>query len=363
MSTLTIFPPFGPAISAFRINTLGLFDLCLTADDGVRLWLGLQPLIASWQSGPQTRCVTVLLDFGYYPIQIEYFEATGTSSIRLEWRTPNNSQLAIIPRNVFYGGTVPPTPTQPPPANYPNLVPFSTQRLRQIAMNNPALIWGNNPPPTSPVTWNRDVGRFFQDAVLAQRGLAENFQLYTSVERNAALNVDKPVRPDSVFTIVVREYDPDNRLGYEDVPYPQSAFLEVKAVNGTISLSYENHQLRGLIDAVRTSQTAFGMSHNAGVVNYITTSNTLMSFDVRSHATARRVALCYAIVWEVVGNNPNDPAITVGPASFLNPEVALITSPTEFGGCDPFVGLPLLLSQADLPLEIPGDPDPPRLDD
>jgi hypothetical protein len=253
---------------------------------------------------------------------------------------------------------------------HPVLSGFTTTRLRDIAQNNPQLIWGNTaPPPVGSGPWNGDVGRFFQDAVLQAIGLPENHMDFVSGERQNQLGYQKDVRPDALEDVVVlKPQQPPNPP--QVIPYLQSGFIEVKAVSKPITLSYESWQLTGFIDASRSQQTAFGNNEDAGIVSYITTSNTLIGtftpgspttnyFAILSAATTRRVALCYAVVWEIADpSQPYNPQIVVGLNAFLNPEVNTIVAPLEFQGCPNYSQNPIRLSSVNNPPPDPTDPDP-----
>ena len=65
----------------------GVYEICLTADDGVRLWIDGKLLIDSWRDRPLTSdSVTVRLEAGReYNIKIEYYKHYGTGAVILEW--------------------------------------------------------------------------------------------------------------------------------------------------------------------------------------------------------------------------------------------------------------------------------------
>jgi len=64
-----------------------VYQICITADDGVRFWLDGKLLIDSWREGWITRNrVAVKLEAGReYDVKIEYFKRRGLGTIILEW--------------------------------------------------------------------------------------------------------------------------------------------------------------------------------------------------------------------------------------------------------------------------------------
>jgi len=80
----------------------GQYTFHLTADDGIRLWIGGDLLIDHWNDSPgQTRTATTTLQANQaYDLRLEYYENKVGARIRLEWTTPSESQQ-VIPREYF----------------------------------------------------------------------------------------------------------------------------------------------------------------------------------------------------------------------------------------------------------------------
>ncbi|WP_202424183.1 glycoside hydrolase family 31 protein [Duganella lactea] len=68
----------------------GEYELGLSGDDGVRLFLGGEKVIDDWTEGSaRTRSVRRTLKRGeHLPLTIEYYQGTAERSLRLGWRTP-----------------------------------------------------------------------------------------------------------------------------------------------------------------------------------------------------------------------------------------------------------------------------------
>jgi beta-glucosidase len=68
----------------------GEYELSVSSDDGVRLWLDGKLLIDDWQThATETKKATVILVAGReYDLKLEYFEQSGRASITLGWAQP-----------------------------------------------------------------------------------------------------------------------------------------------------------------------------------------------------------------------------------------------------------------------------------
>jgi len=349
--------------------------ICSYSDDGERIWIDNQLLIDNW--APQQAnlfCAETTFSVGYHSIKVAYYELTGDATVKLEWQGSNPGAqpvpIALLSAATGMLPPIPPSvPPQPPSTQPPVPIPFTTARLKDIALNNPQIIWGNTTPPAyGTINWNRSVGRFFQTAVLRAIGVQENGGNFPSQARNNALfpAPGKDVRPDGLIDVQLIRHEENGTIS--SLFYPASAFVEVKAVNRAINLAYESYQLTGFIDASRSANTGFGSAQNAGVVSYIATANTTMGtnaidfYRILAYADTNRVALCYAIVWEIPNNSdPYNPQIVVGLNSFLNPEVNAVISPLEIQGCPVYSINPILLSSVNNLAPIPNDPDPAEL--
>ncbi len=77
--------------------TSGTYALALTSDDGSRLFINGSKVIDIWgDHGEQTGWVSMQLNAGqHYPIEVDYYQATGDSSVQLSWITPQGFSDAI----------------------------------------------------------------------------------------------------------------------------------------------------------------------------------------------------------------------------------------------------------------------------
>ncbi len=74
----------------------GRYTLALTGDDGYRLFLDGKMLVDHWfEGGASTQSVEASLEAGrVYSLRIEYFQAGGDASLRLNWTLPGQSAYA-----------------------------------------------------------------------------------------------------------------------------------------------------------------------------------------------------------------------------------------------------------------------------
>jgi len=75
----------------------GRWHLCGRADDGQRIYLNNRLLVDDW-THPETRtaCATVNVRAGWYPLRVEYHQATGPAALSV-LRGPPRRSLAAIP--------------------------------------------------------------------------------------------------------------------------------------------------------------------------------------------------------------------------------------------------------------------------
>ncbi|MBO3271183.1 PA14 domain-containing protein [Hymenobacter defluvii] len=68
----------------------GTYKFKIATDDGMRVWIGQQQILDSWQYQPVTMSSThmVLKAGRYYPIRVEYFQANFDTRALLAWQTP-----------------------------------------------------------------------------------------------------------------------------------------------------------------------------------------------------------------------------------------------------------------------------------
>lgn len=101
--------PFpGPFSARFegrlRVTEAGVYRLAIKADDGARITLDGTVLGESLTPGrPNNFDVTVELAAGDHPIQIDYFQKGGGSTLIFKWQPPGE-QLAVVPTSALIPG-------------------------------------------------------------------------------------------------------------------------------------------------------------------------------------------------------------------------------------------------------------------
>lgn len=176
--------------------------------------------------------------------------------------------------------------------------PLTTLRLRELARQN--HIGGNH----QGIAWNRAVGRAFQDFALhnlpGSGFLPENHRLFYSDERHKLTSFTiMNVVPDGVTDAPAGARNPWE-IGLT-TPYPNSSFIEVKAVRGTITLRYARWQIQGMLDALAHSPAgmASGYRRPYPTLTFIVTADTFIGLDVINEATAKKIALWQAVAMEL----------------------------------------------------------------
>ncbi|PLX77649.1 MAG: putative baseplate assembly protein [Azoarcus sp.] len=83
--------------------TTGVYTFHVTADDGVRLWIDGRLIVDFWiNQSPTERTGQAELSANHkHDIRLEYFEGSGSASIRLEWSASGVSK-AVIPTQRLY---------------------------------------------------------------------------------------------------------------------------------------------------------------------------------------------------------------------------------------------------------------------
>jgi hypothetical protein len=251
-------------------------------------------------------------------------------------------------------GTCVGTPVCPQPQT-PNLVPLTTTRLRQIAIQNNI----NNCANQTGITQSRTIGLAFETWVLFMRPQMKNTDLYMSQARKLANNGGLPAS-------VIPDYVTDLALFVSGSkvlsPFPKSMFGEVKAVTGTLTSSSNRSQILGLIDV--TSQSPAGTSpipnHMPPALVFTTTGNTTLGSDVSTNGTQYGVGIWQQLVY-VDATNPNDPNpdLYLWDTVCLNPMIYGVSSaqPLTRSGAHSKLTAPTMQLTP-----IPGDPDPPEVD-
>lgn len=174
--------------------------------------------------------------------------------------------------------------------------PLTTYRLREMARGVGAT--GNG------VTFNRQVGKMFEDIALKSQDLIENTKRYESKERKLnTFGSSSFVIPDGVRGVEVYRQKPS--MSFPFLPwvweyYDESSFYEVKAVDGVINLTSNNYQIQGELDAVKNSPAG---SINRATFTFITTANTIISYDVIKYAHENHITLYQVFAFEETIDN------------------------------------------------------------
>jgi serine/threonine protein kinase len=89
-----------------RIPRKGRYVVDVQSDDGVRLFLGGRPVISDWRPRvPQTDAALVLLDPGFYPVQLDFFEEGGAAYLRVALFEERDGRMwPIDPLPLFHLG-------------------------------------------------------------------------------------------------------------------------------------------------------------------------------------------------------------------------------------------------------------------
>ncbi|UQA55669.1 hypothetical protein [Polyangium aurulentum] len=179
------------------------------------------------------------------------------------------------------GCTVPDTASGMPP--------ITTADLRRM-LGNPKKLKG--------IQYNREVGLAFQKRVLANLpgplSLGSNTKRFESKEREARVGI-KSVIPDGVAGASEGMPSP---LPPVTITYPESTFIEVKAVNGVIRPDYGQYQILGMLDALSHSQAASSTGPRRAYPSlyFIVTGDTGISWEVEDEASKRNILVWLSFV-------------------------------------------------------------------
>ncbi|MFM7245650.1 MAG: PA14 domain-containing protein, partial [Planctomycetaceae bacterium] len=104
----TAAPAAGIAATTYSVRWTGavvprqseMHTFTLTADDGVRLWVNDELIVTNWvaQDAKPVSGQIALRAGVAVPIKVEYFQNTGSASVRLEWATPSTPR-EVIPQD------------------------------------------------------------------------------------------------------------------------------------------------------------------------------------------------------------------------------------------------------------------------
>ncbi len=141
----------------------------LTADDGCRLWVNNQLLIDKWRndSGTDVAGSVDLMGGQKYDLRIEYYEAYGNASAKLEWNSASQTR-EVVPTGVLFAST-----NAPAVPNVTNLPPTSV-----VTNKSPLLATPFAPLPLGSV---RPQGWLLTQCQLQRDGLTGNAEtIYAS---------------------------------------------------------------------------------------------------------------------------------------------------------------------------------------
>lgn len=174
--------------------------------------------------------------------------------------------------------------------------PITTTDLRRIVGNPTGLVG---------IQYNREVGLRFQRDVLAHlAGLKfayPNTKAFPSPLRASNTTpAISSVIPDGVAGATIGAV---GAMPMVTTTYPESTFIEVKAVKGTISLAYGRHQITGMLDALSRSPAASSVGDDRAYPSlyFVTTADTLIAADVVQRGVKWKILVWQSNVLEVKG--------------------------------------------------------------
>jgi len=130
----------------------GMYTFRMTMDDGMRVWVGGQRILNSWQNqAVSSHTAQIALTAGrYYPIRVDYYQAGQDSRAALDWQLPTRTEPEPIPVAYLYASL--PTTAVPVPvaASKPAAQPIRPQPAAprpsvNITPLEPALVVGRRP--------------------------------------------------------------------------------------------------------------------------------------------------------------------------------------------------------------------------
>ena len=217
-------------------------------------------------------------------------------SIRNRWFAPT-----LVTRLVFVAVTVCVIPDARAQA------PMTTGDLRRIVGNPTGLVG---------IQYNREVGLRFQKDVLAHlAGLKfayPNTKPFPSDVRKAStFSKHLSVIPDGVAGASIGA---TGAMPMVTTTYPESTFIEVKAVKGSISLAYGSYQIAGMLDVLSRSPAASSVGDNRAYPNlyFVTTADAIIASDVVQRGVKWKILVWHSNVLEVKGK------LVVAPPTCMN---------------------------------------------
>lgn len=143
---------------------------------------------------------------------------------------------------------------------------------------------------------NAGTGHAFEQTILSILGLPQNKRMFRSADRLAhSRNNHLHVQPDAVIPAI--EVEVESRSGVlADINVDvhtcfDCAFVEVKAYTTNINLSTSDHQIRGMIDAVKNTHKGQNMPNDFTPALFIYTLGGDISQGVTDYASRNKVQL------------------------------------------------------------------------
>ncbi len=85
-----------------RVPVAGKYSLTVLSDDGIRVWVGEQLVVAEYSDhAPREDLVDLPLEVGDYPLRVEFYENGGLAVARLFWQL-DGGERAPIPAECLY---------------------------------------------------------------------------------------------------------------------------------------------------------------------------------------------------------------------------------------------------------------------
>ena len=192
------------------------------------------------------------------------------------------------------------------------------------------------------------MGRAFESFVRSSLQISPNTIYFASPVRQAATaqsggTIQSGIVPDGLGAITITEYDIQTLQITYQMSYASSNFAEMKFTRGNLYLSSFEHQIIGYIDVASRSPAGIAPSSLGGrrptpIIEFVTTSDTVVGSSVMATANQERVAITQRIACDVP-STPSPTDMVVGARILLNPEVVGTNAPISFKGSGIVSGL------------------------
>ena len=136
--------PGGP-VDSFSVRWTGFLHVpnsarylfTILADDGVRVLIDDQQVLASWNSRTESpRTFECLLDEGYHKFVLEYFELAWMAGVQVSWtRNPMQPPMPITSKSFFHSASDPPNYLAPRIPELLNVVPGRGQNVTALSFD------------------------------------------------------------------------------------------------------------------------------------------------------------------------------------------------------------------------------------